>query len=336
MNVYLYCSTPQKHIRARIEEDTGVKIKKVINDVNKIKEHAMILFLDDGGVPLDFNFKKEDVILVDEYMDFDRWLSFYKSGVKVVCYKDGFESLTDHFLEFGVEGKANVGINRGILNKKSEIKDAVKLRGSRLVGIYSIGDKDVSSIALNTAYILKQNSENQSIVVVDLSFKFSDLGYFIAKKDQFSKMDTNNSYLTGYNMETYKDDQIYVISHNFLNDEYVLTDKKGVYINVIYSIIKHFDVIVINIPYEVNKETIDLLNLCTDLLVHVGGNMEKNKQIYERIIKPYLSIEKVTELDLEVGYLEMWQEDSSKYREIKKLLESLNLLKSKKYFKGFK
>lgn len=137
-------------------------------------------------------------------------------------------------------------------------------------------------------------------------------------------------------METYKDDQIYVISHNFLNDEYVLTDKKGVYINVIYSIIKHFDVIVINIPYEVNKETIDLLNLCTDLLVHVGGNMEKNKQIYERIIKPYLSIEKVTELDLEVGYLEMWQEDSSKYREIKKLLESLNLLKSKKYFKGFK
>lgn len=335
MDVYLYCSTPQKDIRARIEEDTGVKIKKVINNVNKIKEHVMILFLDDGGIPLDFNFKKEDVILVDDYMDFDRWVLFYKSGVKVVCYKNGFEALTDHFLEFGVDGKTAIGINRGILNKKSEIKDVIKHRGTKLIGLYSVGDKDISSLALNMAYMIKEDNENQSVVVVDLGFKFSDLGYFVAQDDNLKEMDTNNSYLTGYSMGTYKDDQIYVIAHDFLNDEYVLANKKGIYINVVYSIIKHFDVIVLNIPYEVNKETVDILNLCTDLVIHLGGNVSKNKEVYKKVIQQFIQIDKVIELDNTFRTIGRWQEDSNEYKEIKKVLENLKILGNKKYFKGF-
>ena len=166
MDVYLFCSTPQKDMRAKIEADTGVKIKKVINSVDKIKpEYEMVLFIDDGGIPLDFSFRKEDAILVEDFMSFKQWLSFYSCGVDVICYKDNFYGLLDHFLTYGVETKVGAGSTRGILNKKNDIMNAIKSRNSKVIGLFPMIPDDLTSLSFNLVNCLSNEKEHMSIAV---------------------------------------------------------------------------------------------------------------------------------------------------------------------------
>lgn len=276
MDVYLFCTTPLKDIKGLIERNTGVKIKGVINSVDKItSEHAMILFVDDGNIPLDFNFRPEDVVLVEDYMPFSYWLGFYTQNVKVICYKDGFNSLMEHFSLYGVvESEKVKSSKRGLLNKKSEIKELTKLKQSRIISLYSVRPYDLSGVAFNMANIIKKSDPNLSVAVLDLDFQYSTLGYMVLKdktKDN-TLINLNDAYLDRYKVQVHKNNLngIFLITREYSGFEIEIPAE--IYVDLLYSIMKHFNIIILNLPNVFNKTLLDILTVSTDLFFYEGNN----------------------------------------------------------------
>lgn len=267
--IFVYCSDKRTafSFEKKLREELGLKAKEIIYDLALVPEDAeTVLYIDKGDIPSDYRLKGKNTILVTEGMDFHRWKNFNARNIQV--YK------LDPALVYLKEVLNKLGYNfeqKQIVPQDTELKPHIagEKLGSKegLVGIYSVKDGvGKSTVALNLAGYIKEVSPDTRVLLLDMDSFFTGIQNFVDRNIGISEIDLGAvSALGGRKVCRYNKLDLYIMPSNNVDEN------PNNIVEMLKTLKKHFDLIIIDINSEVTEQTLTLLN-CVSILFIVADN----------------------------------------------------------------
>ena len=326
----------------QLNEELGLKVKEIINDLGMVEDdYEVVIYIDIGDIPSDYNLKGANILLLTEGMDFRRWERFNSRGFTVLKLDSNLIYLKEELSKLGYEFETSriqedVELKPHIAGEKLESNDGI-------IGIYSVKDGvGKSTIALNLAGYYKEMSPETRVILLDLDSQFSTIKNFTTKNVGLSKINLGKSVFKS-DREVYKSNKTGL----FISPSSNGIEKPEDIVDMLKKLKKHFDLIIIDIASEINDSTLTALN-CVAALFIVSDNRTYIKEgtVYFakegitnlgiRIPEPYIVMNKSSQIKASsfedryklkvVGYIEP---DNEIYEyEERKLIYSLGNKKS--------
>lgn len=326
----------------QLNEELGLKVKEIINDLGMVEDdYEVVIYIDIGDIPSDYNLKGANILLLTEGMDFSRWERFNSRGFTVLKLDSNLIYLKEELskLGYGFETsriQEDVELKPYIAGEKLESNDGI-------IGIYSVKDGvGKSTIALNLAGYYKEMSPETRVILLDLDSQFSTIKNFTTKNVGLSKINLGKSVFKS-DREVYKSNKTGL----FISPSSNGIEKPEDIVDMLKKLKKHFDLIIIDIASEIKDSTLTALN-CVAALFIVSDNRTYIKEgtVYFakegianlgiRIPEPYIVMNKSSQIKASsfedryklkvVGYIEP---DNEIYEyEERKLIYSLGNKKS--------
>jgi len=299
--VFLMCKDfeEQKIVRDRIYADTGIRIRRTVNDYDKIKEsYGIGVYLYKYVSEILKIVKPGEIIITYEEVPFKDWKTLNLKGVKIFNCKDSYNSLKGYLIDVTSDVNKPYSSNqiRLLEMQKSEIKSAIDSEELDIVTVYGISaGVGKSTFALSFANAITLKYTDKRVAVLDLDKQYTFLQGFIKNTPTVKKIDSTTSSLGSIGKLMYRDDERNI--HYFVSEDEVslnsISYDEASLVNMLYLIKGQFDVIIIDTDSLYNKEKDILFEISDEVYVicdDIADNINNHSNFFEKIIN-------VSELD---------------------------------------
>ncbi len=245
----------------QLNEELGLKVKEIISDLGMVEDdYEIVIYIDIGDIPSDYKLKGGNILILTEGMDFSRWERFNSRGFTVLKLDSSLIYLKEELskLGYGFESsrvQEDVELKPHIAGEKLKENDGI-------IGIYSVKDGvGKSTVALNLAGYYKEMSPETRVLLLDLDSQFSSIRNFTNRNIGLSKISLGESVFKN-DREVYKSNKTGLFISPSSNME-----KPEEIVDMLKSLKKHFDMIIIDIASEINDSTLTALNCISNLFI---------------------------------------------------------------------